>query len=163
MTWMDASTSDLRFRGFSKNIVHPERKQPEQFVYSETEITSMWNPTPQGHYTRFGDVRELLLTVDDRMVIMGSGDELRLQFAAGSLPPLPPGWKRDYLLEVDGWAKDGDLNTASSQSVEPLPFHNMSRYPYPESEQFPGGELHDTYRREWNTRPALRLLRPLRP
>jgi hypothetical protein len=92
---------------------------------------------------------------------MGSGDELRLLFPAASLPPLPPGWQRDFLLKVDGWAKDADANTAYGQSVEPLPFHGMSQYPYPPTEQFPDDELHRRYREEYNTRPALRLLRPL--
>ena len=44
--------------------------------------------------------------VDDRLVIMGSGDELQLRFRAAGLPPLAAGWKRDFLLLVDGWAKD---------------------------------------------------------
>ena len=57
------------------------------------------------------------------MVIMGSGDEVRLRFRAAGLPALPAGWKRDFLLLVDGWAKDADANTAFSQSVQPLPFH----------------------------------------
>ena len=35
-----------------------------------------------GYYTRFGDVRPLLATVDDRYVIMNAGDELALRFAA---------------------------------------------------------------------------------
>lgn len=95
------------------------------------------------------------------MVIMGSGDEVRLLFDAQALPPLAPGWRRDFLLRVDGWAKDGDANTAFSQAVEPLPFHGMSRYPYPEGEGFPAGEPHRLYRERYNTRPALRLLRPL--
>jgi hypothetical protein len=30
---------------------------------------------------------------------------------------------------VDGWAKDGDANTAFSQTVTPLPFHAMPQYP----------------------------------
>ena len=85
---------------------------------------------------------------------MGSGDELRLEFDAASLPAVAPGWKRDFLLLVDGWAKDGDANTAFSQSVEPLPFHAMSRYPYPPNE-------HPPERDNRLTRPALRLLRPL--
>jgi hypothetical protein len=99
--------------------------------------------------------------VDDRMVVMGSGDEVRLLFDAKSLPPLAPGWRRDFLLLVDGWAKDGDANTAFSQTVEPLPFHGMSQYPYPEGESFPDDGLHRLYREHYNTRPALRLLRPL--
>ena len=121
----------------------------------------MWNPTP-GLYTRYGDVHALISHVDDRLVIMGAGDELKLKFDARSLPPIPSGWKRDFLLKVDGWAKDRDPNTAFSNSVEPLPFHDMSRYPYPAAEHFPDDADHQSYRREFNTRPALRLIRPLR-
>ena len=73
---------------------------------------------------------------------------------------LKPGWKRDYLLLVDGWAKDGDYNTAFSQSVEPLPFHAMTSYPYPTSQHFPDDAAHREYQERYNTRPALRLIRP---
>jgi hypothetical protein len=122
----------------------------------------MWNPTA-GNYTRYGTVDNLLIDPDDRMVIMGSGDEVRMRFNARDLPPLPAGWKRDFLLLVDGWAKDADANTAYSQTVLPLPFHGMSRYPYPEGEHYPQDQPHQDYLREYNTRPALRLIRPLRP
>jgi len=151
----------LRYRGFSRPVIHPERKQPESFDYQSWMPVSMWNPTP-GLYTRYGDVRPLLAEIDDRLVVMGSGDEIRLRFDAAALPPLPAGWRRDFLLFVDGWAKDADANTAFSQTVEPLPFHGMSQYPYPEGERFPGGEVHDLDRERLRTRPALRLLHPLR-
>ncbi len=100
---------------------------------------------------------------DDRMVVMGSGDEIRMRFPAAGLPALSAGWTRDYLLLVDGWAKDADANTAFSQSVLPLPFHAMSRYPYPEGEHYPDDEAHQAYVREYLTRPALRLIRPVSP
>jgi len=106
-------------------------------------------------------VRALIARVDDRLAIMGSGDELRLHFPEGAAGPPRPGWKRDFLLLVDGWAKDADANTAYSQTVEPLPFHGMSRYPYPDGERFPDDPAHRRYRAEYNTRPALRLIRPL--
>jgi len=160
LTPMTASTADLRYRGFSTPTIHPERKQPESFDYQRPMPLSNWNPTP-GLYTTFGDVTPLLDTIDDRLVIIGSGDEIRLRFSAAALPPLKDGWTRDFLLMVDGWAKDGDANTAHSQTVEPLPFHGMSAYPYPEGEQVPDGELHRAYRERYNQRPALRLLRPL--
>jgi Flp pilus assembly protein TadD len=153
-------SADLHFRGFSQSIIDPLRKQPDTFLYNHVETASFWNPTP-GFYTRYGDVRELTDNVDDRLVIMGSGDELRLLFDASQLAPLPSGWTRDFLLKVDGWAKDRDPNTAFSQTVEPLPFHAMSRYPYPSTEHFPQDELHRRYQRDYNTRPALRLVRPL--
>ncbi len=153
-------SADLHFRGFSQSVIDPQRKQPDTFLYSNVETTSYWNPTP-GLYTRYGDVSELVGEVDDRLIIMGSGDELRLLFDASNLPPLPAGWTRDFLLKVDGWAKDRDPNTAYSQTVEPLPFHGMTRYPYPANEHFPDDESHRLYRKNYNTRPALRLLRPL--
>ena len=160
LTPLDAESADLHFRGFSRAHIDPERRQPEYFDYSQVSLVSQWNPTP-GWYTRYGDVRELLAQVDDRLVIMGSGDELRLSFAARGLPALPRGWTRDFLLLVDGWAKDRDANTAFSQTVEPLPFHAMSTYPYPAPEAYPGDSVHEAYRKEWNTRPALRLIRSL--
>ena len=160
MTRLDASAGDVHYRGFSTPTIHPERKQPETFDYAHQMPLSMWNPTP-GLYTRYGDVTPLVQAIDDRFVIMGSGDELTLTFPAAGLPPLEEGWTRDFLLLVDGWAKDADANTAFSQSVEPLPFHAMSAYPYPATESYPDDANHREYRADYNTRPALRLLRPL--
>jgi len=152
--------TDLRFRGFSPARIDARREQPEEFEYLTPAAVSNWNPTP-GYYTRYGDVTPLLSSVDDKMVIMGAGDEVRISFDAGKLPPLPAGWRRDWLLKVDGWAKDRDANTAFSQTVEPLPFHGMTSYPYPANEQYPDGPEYEQYRKEYNTRPALRLLRQL--
>jgi tetratricopeptide (TPR) repeat protein len=154
------SESELRFRGFSEVEIHPERKQPELFHYAKLRPASMWNPTP-GRYTRFGEVRELLTAIDDRFVILGAGDELALRFPAAGLPPLASGWTRDFLLFVDGWAKEQEANTAFGDSVEPLPFHAMPAYPYGPREQYPLAPPNEAYVREYNTRPALRLIRPL--
>ena len=151
ITSLAPSAADLHFRGFSQPVIHPERKQPESFLYDRVQPVSQWNPTP-GKYTRFGDVLPLLGRIDDQMVIMGSGDELSLHFDARSLPALPAGWSRDFLLFVDGWAKDSDANTAFSKSVEPLPFHGMSGYPYPVRERYPDGAEHRRYREQSTTR-----------
>ena len=75
----------------------------------------------EGYYTRFGDVRELLLAVDDRYVIMNAGDELMLRFPA--VPPAPRTAVRDFVMITDGWEKDGDFNTTFSRTVLPLPTH----------------------------------------
>ena len=160
LTELRAASADLHFRGFSEAKIDPKRQQPDTYFYGKVGPTSFWNPTP-GLYTRYGDVRELLESVDDRMVLLGSGDEVSLRFAEAGLPPLKPGWTRDFLLKVDGWAKDRDPNTAFSTTVEPLPFHGMSVYPYPAGEHFPSDAAHEKWRREYNTRPALRLLRQL--
>jgi len=148
----------LRFRGFSASRIDAARQQPDTFFYGRVSPASFWNPTP-GLYTKYGDVDELLRDVDDRMVIMGSGDEAQLAFSA--LPAPRPGYVRDFLLKVDGWAKDRDPNTAFSASVDPLPFHAMSRYPYPAGEHYPRDAAHDRYQRVWNTRLATAQIAPL--
>lgn len=157
MTSLDPAGAQLDLRGFSRAVIHPRREQPEVYEYAHWVPEAMWNPIP-GLYTRFGDVRELLLAADDRFVIMGSGDELRISFDARALPPPAAGWERDFLLLVDGWSKDGDPNTAFSQSVEPLPFHGMSRYPYPDSERFPDSPAHRAWREQYSTRRAVKLM-----
>lgn len=154
--------ASLHFRGFSPNQVHPKRLQPERFIYEGATPVSLWNPTP-GRYTRFGPVGELIDDVDDRLVVMGSGDELRLRFDARALQPPASDHGRSWLLLVDGWAKDRDANTAHGQTTEPLPFHRMSRYPYGTHERFPDTPEHRGWQRDYLTRPALRLTRPLRP
>ncbi|MBL8177288.1 MAG: tetratricopeptide repeat protein [Bryobacterales bacterium] len=152
--------AELRFHGFSTAVIDADRRQPETFLYRQTLTEAPWNPTP-GMYTRFGDVRALLGQADDRYVVMGSGDEVGLRFKA--LPAPGAGWKRDFLLYVDGWAKDADANTAFSQSVEPLPFHGMSQYPYPAAEKYPSGETHSDYRKRYQTRPAAQLVKQIAP
>lgn len=116
----------LRFHGFSQALIDPERRQPETFVYSKL-VAAPWDPTP-GYYTRYGDVRGLLRGAGDELVIFGSGDEMALRFSGEGAPALPAGWQRDFLLLVDGWAKDSDANTVYSQSVDPVPFHGMGTY-----------------------------------
>ena len=152
-------SASLRFPWILARVIHPERKQPERFTYADAKPVSLWNPTP-GLYTRYGDVRELTTGADDKMIVMGSGDEIVLMFA--ELPPPAAGWKRDFLLLVDGWAKDRDPNTAHGQSTDPLPFHSMSKFPYGDQERFPDDDEHRKYARRYNTRPALKLIRPLR-
>jgi hypothetical protein len=154
------SRAELSFRGFSAVKVHPERKQPEHFDYQSVTPTAMWNPTP-GQYTRYGNVETLLSRIDDQFVIMGAGDQVALEFDPAALPPLPENWIREFLIFFDGYAKDADANTAHSSSVGPLPFHGMRSYPYPASQHYPDGPAHQDYLRQFNTRPALRLIQPL--
>ena len=157
ITPLDARSAEVRLRGFSHAVIDPRREQPESFEYAHWTPAASWNQTP-GFYTRYGDVRELVGEADDRFVIMGAGDELQLRFPATGLPPLEAGQRRDFLLLVDGWAKDADANTAFSQTVGPLPFHTMSQYPYPPAEHYPDDAAHQAYQKTYNTRPAIRFL-----
>ncbi|MEM6457619.1 MAG: ASPIC/UnbV domain-containing protein, partial [Acidobacteriota bacterium] len=160
LTRLHATTARLGFGGFARVVVDPARLQPEVFVYADKRPTSMWNPA-RGLYTRYGDVGPLLNRIDDRFVIMGAGDELQLRFDARALPSLADGHVREWLLFVDGWAKDGDANTAHALTVEPLPYHGMPGYPYAAPDCYPDDPVRRLYREHYNVRPALRLIRPL--
>ena len=83
---------------------------------------------------------------------MNAGDEITLQFDASALPQLQNGWSRDFMFYNDGWLKDGDLNTARGQTVEPLPFHGMTSYPAGAENTYPLDEDHAAYRKQYNTR-----------
>ena len=107
---------------------------------------------PEGSYTRYGEVTSLLADIDDMYIVMRHGDELTIHFGAGALPELPPGWSRSLILYLDGFLKYVDPYVAHSSSVEPLPFHAMSGYPYPPDEGYPSDEAHLRYLREYNTR-----------
>lgn len=150
---VEANHAELWRRGFSAPEFSGLPNQPERFTWGQLEPFPRWNPHP-GRYTRLGDVLPLLGEVDDRYVILASGDALTVRFPADALPELPEGWRRDFFLYLDGWAKDRDPNTHEALYVEPLPFHGMSAYPYRSDEHFPDDEAHRAWRREWNTRDA---------
>ncbi len=97
------------------------------------------------HHRLFPHVLPLLQEPDDMYVIKNAGDETTIDFDAASLPELPAGWTRDFLVYSVGWVKDGDLNTAHGQTVKPLPFHGMSSYPYGEDESYPSDKEHRDY------------------
>ena len=86
---LDPAVADLHYRGYSV-IDRPDAGAPEVPDYDRISGTKQRWRDLIGYYTRFGDVRELLEQVDDRYVIMNSGDEMSLRFA--EQPPPPAGW-----------------------------------------------------------------------
>jgi hypothetical protein len=120
-----AQQAELRYRGFS-HTSSPRGEEPETPDYDRIAATSQRWRDLTGYHTRFGDVKELLDTVDDRYVIMNAGDEMQVRFAEQPAPR--EGWRRDFVLIGDGWEKDGDYNTAFSQTVLPLPSHDRPQY-----------------------------------
>jgi tetratricopeptide (TPR) repeat protein len=121
-------SAELRPRGYSL-MTQADAGSPERPRYDTIVGTGQRWRDLIGHYTRFGDVRELLAGVDDRYVIANAGDELALRFAAP--PPPSSGHVRDFVLIGDGWNKDGDYNTAFSKTVLPLPSHDRPSYDTP--------------------------------
>jgi tetratricopeptide (TPR) repeat protein len=129
-TRLDPTVADLHYRGYSV-INRPEVGPPAPEIpdyYTILGTKQRWRDLI-GYYTRYGDVRELLAHIDDRYVIMSSGDEMSLRFA--EQPPPPAGWLRDFVIMGDGWIKDGDFNSTFSKTVLPLPYHAKSEYVTP--------------------------------
>ncbi|MCA9009800.1 MAG: VCBS repeat-containing protein [Planctomycetaceae bacterium] len=150
VTPLDLTAADLHYRGFSRIVPDPGYG-PESLDYMHVDHAAAHWPPMTGRFTRYGDVSELVQAEDDLLVVMGSGDELTLEFAVPTTP-LRPGWKRDFLIHNIGWDKDADLNTIYGQSVEPLPFGSMSGYPYRWDEAYPETILHTDYLQRYQTR-----------
>lgn len=101
-------------------------------------------------------MRELLLATDDVFVVSRPGDEIALSFDATAQPPLPPGWRRTFLFYADGFSKEMDINSATPDSLGPLPFHGMSRYPNEPPEAYPLTPDRQAYLERYNTRLVTR-------
>jgi tetratricopeptide (TPR) repeat protein len=149
-TEVPLAAATLHFRGYPKQI---DGASPGDLDYDYDRV-SLTGPFQhqRGNYTRMGDVTPLLKGIDDRYVIFGSGEEIAADFDQATLPPLPAHWKRDYFFYANGYVKDMDWWDASPFTVAQLPFHKMSTYPYPASEEFPPDAQSLDYQLNWNTR-----------
>jgi hypothetical protein len=135
-------SADLHYRGYSGRT--PGERY--QLVYDPAAPrTPAYFP---GAYTKFGDVRELLTTSDDRFAIYFGGDEIALRFEPAQPPA--PGERLGFAFMTNGFYKDRRVDVPAT--VEPLPFSAMTNYPYGPGEQYPSDPLHDDYRAQWNTR-----------
>jgi Flp pilus assembly protein TadD len=123
---LSPNIADLHYRGYSVMHMPGAARAPEVPDYNQIEGTKQRWRDLIGYYTRYGDVRELVNKIDDRYVIVNSGDELSLRFSEQSPPPA--GWARDFVIVGDGWIKDGDYNSTFSKTVLPLPYHAKNEY-----------------------------------
>jgi len=147
---VQAENADLHFLGYPREY-SPDGHHPNLYDYANVDRTAAWK-LASGDYTRFGDVTELVEAADDCYVIMGRGEELTLSFPASAFGPVAEGRRRTFLLKTDCYCKDMDLYSAYPDTVEPLPFHRMSGYPYRPDEHYPDDEKNRSYRRRYNTR-----------
>jgi hypothetical protein len=108
------------------------------------------NSNSTGNFTRYGDVTELMEYADDMYVITRQGDEIRILFPADT-DSVSEGMERDYFLFASAWFKVEGLPYVDF-TVDPLPFHGMTCFPYPETESYPYDITHLDYLEEYNTR-----------
>jgi len=143
-------SADLHFLGYPREY-SPDGQLPTLYDYDSVDRAIAWK-IMEGNYTCYGEVSELLEKADDCYVIMGRGEELTLRFPADAFGPIHNGCRRSFILKTDSFCKDMDLYSAYPDTVEPLPFHSMSNYPYGLNEKYPNDEKHREYLRRFNTR-----------
>jgi tetratricopeptide (TPR) repeat protein len=149
LTAVPLARAALNFHGFPLKI---EDQPPGnvKYIYEKASATGPYT-RPAGAYTRYGDVRPLLESTDDKFVVFGSGEEVALDFDPATLPKLPSGWVRDYFFTANGYEKDMDFYAYRGDTVEPLPFGAMRSYPYP-GQSFPLDDDHLNYLLDYNSR-----------
>jgi tetratricopeptide (TPR) repeat protein len=151
VTALAVGRAELGHRGYTREV-SPDGRPPLLYDYDYVD------PAPlawfAGKLTRYGDVAELLRRDDDRLCVLGPGDEVRIEFDAGALPALRDGWSRSYVLRSYGYCKDADPFTATSDTVEPLPWRGMPAYPSGGAVKRPADPGYEAYLHEYQTRPA---------
>jgi hypothetical protein len=149
LTSVPLAHADLSFHGFPLKLENQPRGNVE-YIYEKVSATGPYT-RPAGAYTRYGDVRPLLTTSDDKFAVFGSGDDVALDFDPAALPAIPQGWVRDYFFAAHGYEKDMDFYAYRGDTVEPLPFRSMGTYPY-SGKSYPSDPEHFDYLLEYNTR-----------
>jgi tetratricopeptide (TPR) repeat protein len=151
VTTLPVGRAVLDHRGYTREV-SLDGNQPLIYDYDYVD------PAPlarfSGKLTRYGDVARLLQADDDRLCVIGPGDEVLVEFPTTGLPALQAGWTRSYVLRTIGYCKDADPFTATSDTVGPLPWRGMPDFPFLSRVTPPGGPEYQSYLRVYQTRPA---------
>lgn len=122
----DVSTSRIsperatvKSTGFARRTTGPQRTPYYDY---DNRLTRGDSKHASGFYTSMGDAIELVSETDSAVAIVGSGEEIHLEYTVPTAPKT--GYRRFYVLEFQGWAKDMDLYTERGDTVEPLPSHD---------------------------------------
>jgi hypothetical protein len=128
-----------------------QRIDPQAYLYQAFKAA----PTAaSGNFTKYGNVTQLIFNEDDMFVIGRQGDAVSLQFSTENLASPALGLVRDFFFYDACWFKDenGNWGFGFGFTVDPLPFRNMSGFPYPPNEYYPDDTAHSLYLQQWNTR-----------
>jgi hypothetical protein len=136
----------------------------QTLVNGQADLSQAFVPIASGssgNFTRYGNVTELLMTEDNKFVIGKQGDSVSLLFATSDLAEPAPGMVRSYYFFVACWFKVQYANYGFGPgndgfTVTPIPFHNMTGFPYPlDTESYPYDADHISYLEEYNTREVI--------
>lgn len=159
----DITDYKIRFNNFwnvTYDYIGIDTTQPRnittQIIKPTATFGQLWDTqsASSGAFTRYGDVTPLLQEADDMFVIGRQGDQVNMQFSTANLEPVADGMTRDYFFVVSCWFKDppGAWGYGFDFTVDPLPFLNMSGFPYLSNENYPYDAAHLAYLQQYNTR-----------
>jgi hypothetical protein len=108
----------LASRGLARELVAEPRGPVHYDDAARDRVpTTRW----RGSFTPVGDILHHVVEDDTSLAVCGPGGEVELAFDAAALPPLPPGWRRSFVLEAAGHTRDTSPLTAGAGNVLPLP------------------------------------------
>ena len=117
VTRLTPSNALVRRSGFALRTTGTHRLP----YYDYDKRAPYWDAKYQkGFYTAYGNAMDLVREVDGAVAIVGSGEEVHLEFE--ELDPPKQGHTRHFVLEFNGWARDMDLYTQHAETVQPLPW-----------------------------------------
>jgi hypothetical protein len=138
VTELEPTTAELAWHGFAD--LHAEQfESPHVPNPQQMSDLPRWLTVVEGWCTRYGDIRPLVATADDRMAVLNSGDGATLEFAADRLPQRTPDTSRTLLLYSRGWIKEADPNSLADRGVSPLPDADLA----------PDGPLDESLEGDW--------------
>ena len=112
---LETAKAVVKRSGFAKRTTGEQRLP----YYDYDERSPYWDAKYQeGFYTAYGNAMELVAELDGAVAIVGSGEEVHLEFRAMS--STESGMNRHFVLEFNGWARDLDLYTQHAETVQPL-------------------------------------------
>ena len=150
VTTLQPATANLHFRGVSDMVpTNPgdpfmSIKQPD---YSRVEKVIGLGQPMHGNATKYGDVLPLLTTVDNKFMIAVQGDELALKY---DVPAQADGTVRDFIYKT--WDYHKSWHAPLGDTIDPLPFNEMTRFPYKTSEENYPYSANQDYLDTYNTR-----------
>ena len=95
---------------------------PQKLPYYDYDRRTTYNDAKyaQGFYTNHGNVADLVGSLDGAVAIVGSGEEIHMEFEPVQAD-VENGRQRRFVVDFRGWVKDMDMYTSTGEKVEPLP------------------------------------------
>ncbi len=125
--------------------------EDHRHIVSNEQLPDVEKFLMYGDFTKYGDVAPLLDEADEMYAVFRHGDELEMQFT--DIAPKEGMDRKVFLLADVMYTIRYSVRGFVSDTIEQLPFHGMSEYPYDTSvEDYPYTPERLDYIEEWNTR-----------